>query len=144
MIPDAQSNGELPPGEHVATLDEIESRFATNPVRRDQFAGLDEACRGLAAAGCSTLWLDGSYITTKAEPGDFDAAIDIDGIDWITLGLHHPELMDFDPPRTTQKRRYGGEFIRVVPGVSTIVEFFQHNRDGEPKGIIRIDLTKLT
>lgn len=28
-------------------------------------------------------------------------------------------------------------------GPTDMVDFFQHNRDGEPKGIIRIDLSQL-
>ncbi len=144
MIPEPNANGELPPGVHPATMNEIKQRYATNPTRRAQYEGLTEACAGLAAARCPTLWLNGSFITTKDEPGDYDAAFDPDGIDWHHLGLHHPELMDFDHPRTTQKRRYQGEILPRYAGVADMVDFFQHNRDGQPKGIIAIDLTQLT
>ena len=90
------------------------------------------------------MWVDGSYITTKPEPGDYDATFDVETLDWIALGLAEPELLDFDAPRTTQKRVYGGELIPNVPGGVDFVDFFQHNRDGNRKGIIRIDLTELT
>lgn len=50
------------------------------------------------------MWVDGSYITTKPEPGDYDATFDAEALDWIALGLAEPELLDFDAPRTTQKR----------------------------------------
>jgi len=144
MIPDFTSNGELPPGEHTATLDQIEQRYATNPIRRTQYEGLTRACRALAAAGATNVWVDGSYITTKPEPGDYDATFDVETLDWIALGLAEPELLDFDAPRTTQKRAYRGELIPNVPGGVDFVDFFQHNRDGNRKGIIRIDLTELT
>ena len=144
MIPDFLASGELPPGEHPATLDQVEERYATNSTRRTQFEGLARACRALAAAGATTLWLNGSYITTKAEPRDYDATFDTDRLDWITLGLDEPELLDFDAPRTTQKRVYGGELIPSVPGGVDFVDFFQHNRDGNRKGIIRIVLGEVT
>lgn len=143
MIPESTPTGELPPGIHGATLAEIERRHATNPTRRQQYVGLVDACQGLANAGCATLWLDGSFITTKPEPGDYDATFDVAGIDWIALGLNHPELMDFDNPRTTQKRRYHGELIPNHPAGPDMVAFFQTNRDDHPKGIIEIDLRPL-
>jgi len=144
MIPDFTPGGELPPGEHTATLNQLEHRYATTPVRRTQYEGLVRACRALTAAGATTVWVNGSYITTKPEPGDYDATFDVDGLDWIALGLSEPELLDFDAPRTTQKRVYGGELVPNVPGGVDFVDFFQHNRDGDRKGIIRIDLTELT
>jgi len=144
MIPDFNSNGGLPPGEHAATLSDVEHRYSTNPTRTAQFTGLKRAALALAAAGCPTLWLNGSYITDKAEPGDYDATFDAEPIDWITLGLAEPELLDFDAPRSTQKRTYGGELIPTLAAGVDFVDFFQTNRNGERKGIIRIDLTELT
>ena len=144
MIPDFNSEGELPPGEHPATLADIEHRYATNPTRTVQFAGLTKAAQALAAAGCPTLWLNGSYITNKPEPADYDATFDAEPIDWIFLGLNEPELLDFDAPRSTQKRAYGGELIPTLAVGVDFVDFFQTNRNGQRKGIIRIDLTELT
>ena len=144
MIPDFIARGELPPGEHPATLNQIELRYATNPIRRAQYEGLVRACSALAAAGATTVWLNGSYITAKTEPGDYDATFDTDNLDWIALGLDEPELLDFDAPRSTQKRTYGGELIPNVPGGVNFVDFFQHDRNGNRKGIIRIDLGDMT
>lgn len=144
MIPESNENGELPPGEHPATLDEIAIRYATNPTRTSQFEGLERAARALAAAACPTLWLNGSYITDKVEPGDYDATFAAEPIDWISLGLAEPELLDFDAPRRTQKRVFGGELIPTFAAGVDFVDFFQTNRDGARKGIIRIDLTELT
>ncbi len=123
MIPDFTEDGQLPPGEHPATFSQIELRYANNPIRRAQFEGLVRACSALAAAGAATIWLNGSFVTAKGEPGDFDATFDTDDLDWVTLGLNEPELLDFDAPRTTQKRVYGGELIPNVPGGVDFVNF---------------------
>ena len=144
MLLDFTATGELPAGEHPADLQEVEDRFATNPTRTAPFVGFARAARALAAAGCRTVWLDGSFITDKNEPGDFDATFDVEHVDWIALGLAEPELLDFDAPRNTQKRVFGGELIPNVAGGVDFVEFFQTNRNGEAKGIVRIDLTELT
>ncbi|EDX70939.1 hypothetical protein MC7420_8190 [Coleofasciculus chthonoplastes PCC 7420] len=36
--------------------------------------GLELAMTQLKAAGCRTIYIDGSFITSKPNPGDFDAA----------------------------------------------------------------------
>jgi hypothetical protein len=47
--------------------------------------GLADAVTVLAEAGCRRLWLNGSFVTTKDEPGDFDACWDQTGVDLDTL-----------------------------------------------------------
>ena len=60
-----------------------------------------------------------------------------------------PVLLTFDPGRATQKDRYLGELfpasiIADDDGFS-FLDFFQRDREeGEPKGIIAIDLGDLT
>lgn len=43
--------------------------------------GLLAACRNLAEAGCGLLLLDGSFVSAKAPPGDYDAAWETEGVD---------------------------------------------------------------
>jgi hypothetical protein len=73
MIPDWQVNGDLPPGIHFGRWAEIEARFGSNVRRRRLFAGFRQACDLLRRAGCRLVYLDGSFVTTKPNPGDFDA-----------------------------------------------------------------------
>src|SRR5579864_7933526 len=37
-------------------------------------------------AGCSRVYIDGSFVTVKREPGDYDACWDIDGVNVEALG----------------------------------------------------------
>ena len=41
--------------------------------------------RDLRAAGCKRAYIDGSFITTKEHPGDFDACWDLDGVDFDVI-----------------------------------------------------------
>jgi hypothetical protein len=132
----------LPGGIHQATLSEVEVFFGTNPHRRALFVGLFHALIALKSAGCKTVYLDGSYVTGKSKPNDYDACWEPDGIDPIKLD---PVFLDFDNKRANQKAKFGGEFFPTgfqgVPGVP-ILEFFQKERHtGEDKGILLIDLT---
>ena len=147
MIPDlVEINGApwrvLPPGLHWATLSEVETAFTGNPRRRQLFVGLRRVARVLKAAGCKCLFLDGSYVTDKSEPGDFDGCWDPDGVD---ASLLDPVLLDFSNSRRRQKIRYLGELfpfhLEATPG-KAFLDFFQTEKhSGGQKGIIAIDLT---
>jgi hypothetical protein len=143
VIPEfEEASGNLPPGIHEASWDEIVERYGHNATRRKQLAGLRLALDELASAGCSTVYLDGSFVTAKEKPGDFDACWEADGVNADDL---HPSLLKLRPPRTAQKRRYQGELV-IADGLSepfgsVFVESFQRDPEtGEAKGIIRIDV----
>jgi hypothetical protein len=143
MIPDFEpGSGYLPPGEHEATWTEIRSRFGWNPRRRELLDGLADALAALAAAGCSTVWLNGSFVTAKDEPGDFDAVWNPSGVDAVVLERLAPELFDFADQRAAQKRRFRGElFPNYVERSSGLpfADFFQTDRLDRPKGIVVVD-----
>jgi len=146
MIPELVDIGSpwpvLPPGEHDATLEEIEERFAQTPHRKRLFDGLRQGVEALRHAGCKTVYVDGSFVTGKPEPGDYDAC-------WDTTGVEETKLdrvfLDFSNKRERQKRKLLGEFFPSgarADGHRTFVEYFQNDRyTDEPKGIIRVQLT---
>ncbi len=145
MIPAFDAGGNLPPGIHPASWDRIVTRFATNTRRRELLDGLLDALRSLKRAGCRTAYLDGSFVTAKELPGDFDACWEVAGVD---PGRLDRELLDFSDGRAAQKVRYGGELFpaetAAEPAGTTFLDYFQRDRDtGEPKGIIAIDLGAL-
>ena len=58
-------SGRLPPGEHVASWDEVVERFGWTERRRRMLDGLAEAIDLLAEAGCRQIWLNGSFVTCQ-------------------------------------------------------------------------------
>ena len=134
------ASGLLPPGEHAASWDDVLDRFGWNPVRRRQLDGLAEALYLLAEAGCERVWLNGSFVTAKDEPGDFDAVWDPTGVDTDTLD---PIFFDLADARRAQKARFGGELLPDMTEAGSglrFAEFFQRDRGGQPKGIILLEL----
>lgn len=132
----------LPPGVHLATISEVKQAFATNPHRRKLFGGMVKAAQALKIAGCKTLYLDGSYVTGKPKPGDFDGCWDPAGVDPTRLD---PVLLDFDNARRNQKIKFLGELFplhyEAEPG-NIFLNFFQiEKHSGNNKGIVAIDLT---
>jgi hypothetical protein len=137
--------GQLPPGEHEATWAEITDRFGWNERRRQLLDGLAEALAILGDAGCTRVWLNGSFVTAKDGPGDFDAVWQLAGTDWDRLVRLAPEIVDLSNHRAAQQLRFGGElFPNVVVASSgrSFELFFQADRDGNAKGIVVIDPAK--
>ncbi|QCI69070.1 hypothetical protein E8M01_06595 [Phreatobacter stygius] len=133
----------LPPGIYPATFAEIEHGYAYNERRRFLFAGLIDASLHLAKAGCQIVFLDGSYVSAKPIPGDYDACWDPVGVDFTKLD---PVFDDFDNGRANQKARFGGEFfpstLMSLDIGAVFTEFFQIDRfTGKKKGILRITLS---
>jgi hypothetical protein len=142
MIPTLRPDGNLPNGVHWATWQEINDRFGGTVRRRYLLAGLKRALDALREAGCTTVYLDGSFVAAKQQPADFDACWDPTGVD---LGQLDPTLFDFEAGRRAQKRKYGGELFPATAVAdtagATFLDFFQTDREtGVPKGIIAIDL----
>ncbi len=116
------------------------SALAPIERRREILAGLLRALQALKAAGCQRAYVDGSFVTSKEVPGDFDGCWDHTGVDFDALD---PVLLDFDGHREAQKAKFEGEmFIADAPG-NRFLEFFQLDRDGRPKGIIQINLADI-
>ncbi len=108
--------------------------------------GLRAALENLRAAGCRRIYLDGSFVTSKTIPNDYDACWEEADVDPDILD---PVLLTFDPGRAMQKAKYLGELFpaSVVAGLDglSFLDFFQTDREtGERKGIIAIDLEGLT
>ena len=144
MIPQLNTLGELPPGIHAATLDEVEAIFAKSPKRKTLFEGLRRALENLKTAGVPRVYIDGSFVTSKAEPNDVDGCWELENIDLDRLD---PVFLDFSYHRQTMKEKYSVEFfvadwVEAGSGL-TFLEFFQLNRYDEPKGILTIDLRKM-
>lgn len=147
LPPFEPASGLLPPGEHEAGWDEIQARLGWNARRRQLLDGLAEGLAILGEAGCVRVWLNGSFVTSKDEPGDFDCVWSPSGVDRAQLQRLGPELLDFTGHRVVQKARFGGEFLpNVVEAASgkQFAAFFQSERDGTPKGIVVTDPTKET
>ena len=139
-IPKLNKEGELPGGEHEATFQEIARVYgALNDRRKYLMDGLHQAALNLSLAGVKKIWVNGSFITNKAEPNDIDgcweytSSVDIEKLDPVFLNS-----------RQMMKDKYGLDFfisnyIELDSGLP-FPKFFQVNRNGQPKGIILLRL----
>lgn len=129
----------LPYGIHDATMNEVEERYAITEHRKLLFDGFQKGAEYLWRAGCRVIFLDGSFITEKEKPNDFDVCWDPTGVSPRQL---NPVFFDFSNKRAAQKKQFKGEFFpstAKADSTSFFIDFFQIDKyTGTAKGIVRI------
>jgi hypothetical protein len=128
----------LPPGIHSATIEDIQLTYCTNPKRAELFKGLTGGLQNLFKAGCRRVFLDGSYITGKPMPNDYEICWDAA---FVAPAVLDPVFLDFNGHREAQKDKYQGEYFPsiMVEGFTgkPFLDFFQMDKEtGQQKGII--------
>lgn len=116
-----------------------------NAHRQRLLAGLREGLALLQAAHCPLVYIDGSFVTNKPEPADFDACWSVEGTDVDALDI---VFLTFARKRARQRERFSGEFFPADlpsgPSGLAYLEFFQIDKtSGQPKGIISLELAGL-
>jgi hypothetical protein len=149
MIPAFDPDGNLPPGRHTASWDEFVKRFGTGPQRQTLLGGMKRLFLSLKSVGCGRAFMNGSFVTSKVDPEDYDGCWDRTGMDLAKLQQTDPVLLDFGNRRLLQKLKYGGEMfpadlLETASGL-LFVQFFERDKStGNPKGIVEIDLKGLS
>jgi hypothetical protein len=131
LIPPFDERGYLPPGTYETDEVEFSRRFGFNSYRQQLLIGLKAALVSLKQSGCERVYIGGSFITDKAEPGDIDGCFE--GL-FINENTIVPIFIDSD--LDAQKAKYG---VELVFG-SNRAGFFQTDRHGNSKGIVVINL----
>ncbi len=115
MIPEFDENGNLPPPNNFCEWEELKERFGTTFPRQRLIDGLSRAMAKLKAAGCRIIYINGSFVTSKVKPKDYDACWEDDGVTLGYLKSVDPVLYNFTRGRTEQKNIYRGYFLSILP-----------------------------
>ena len=148
VLPTFQDDGNLPPGIHPAYWVEFRTRYGGNGHRKRLLSGLLKALKALRSAGCTLVFLDGSFVSAKPIPNDYDGAWSIAGVDLLRLRDSEPVFFDFRSHRAAQKAKFLGELFpaEMQEGASgkPFLSFFQIDKDsGAAKGVVSIDLRSI-
>lgn len=133
MIPDFNDVGYLPPGVHLATVDEIAARFGQeSEIRQAQMDSVRWLVDMAKNAGVQRLIINGSFVTDVFEPNDVDCALLLSAdfpldsaaaVDLIAglpfIDLHMAEAKEF---------------------AILVQELYASDRDAVPKGVIEVVL----
>ncbi|MBL4664908.1 MAG: hypothetical protein JKY23_02975 [Nitrospinaceae bacterium] len=130
----------LKAGIHELTLKEVEKKFCFNAHRKALFKGLKKVVRHLISVGAGDIYIDGSFTGDKEFPSDIDGC-------WVAsddlkMEKIDPVLLDFSGSRKRMKEKFGVDFFIADWTESgsgePFLEFFQTDRDGNRKGIVKI------
>lgn len=139
-------DGYLPEGVHEMDWEAFYDAFGFSPKRKRLLEGMKNAITQLKRCGCAAIYIDGSFVTTKLEPNDYDACWD-GNLNSVCSKMKdfEPVFLDIEYPRQTQKDKYGGEFLYKFDiydskGTS-YYDFFQKIKfSNRKKGIVKIKL----
>jgi hypothetical protein len=146
-IPALNPDGLLPGGIHDCTLDELKVGFGSfqgNDRRPRLFAGLEIFLAEVRAAGLvRSILVDGSFVTSKADPNDIDLV--------VVVSSGHDFAADLLPSQYNLlskfrvRKRFGFDMVAVredTTGFDEAAAFFQQvrNRPHLRKGILRLNL----
>ena len=132
MIPEFDEKGQLPPGIHLATIDEIIERFGHGSEEREagsqSIHWLIPMCK---RAGIARVIINGSFVTDCRNPRDVDCILvpgvgfepDSDAAMAIEIGLPYLSIQIVE---TQQDYAFYVE------------EFFSFDRNGRSKGLVEI------
>jgi hypothetical protein len=132
VLPDLDEAGNLPPGIHPCTLEELTARFGSgSDERRVETAELGDFVQWARQAGIIRLIVDGSYVTGKEEPNDVDVVI-----------LPGPDYPRQQQPARASARRWPFLHVQVAGDEADFQRWavvdFGIDRDGEPRGVVEL------
>jgi hypothetical protein len=133
VIPEFNEFGYLPEGVHLASLDEIASRFGhESEIRLAQMDSVRWLVDLAKQAGIQRMILNGSFVTDQIEPNDVDCAL--------------LPLADFPRNLKAAKELSEGlpfidlQLVELDDFLFLINVIYGSDRDAVPKGVIEVIL----
>lgn len=155
-LPDFTDAGDLPPGVHHASVDEIRQRFVTDvgdsAARRDIFERWLQHRRALLElVEVPAQWLCGSFVTDKHDPNDLDVVTILDGpafddlpphrrlvVEMLVRGNYTERLWRVDAwPTFRYPADHPGREIATA-ATAWLAGHFGSDRDGNERGLVEV------
>jgi predicted nucleotidyltransferase len=146
MIPEFYDGNFLPDGEYVATWDEVVARFGGNERRKGFCDRLLTFLRQAKLCGFLKVYLFGSFISAKSDPGDVDLLwIHRQNLNYDLLSQECHELLVEYP---VMKAREGWDMFCCSDDAVIIDNFMAAFRKDKapgrkPRGVILLELRDL-
>lgn len=144
-LPDFRDDGWLPEGHHAITWDELCQTFGGEPgTQRQQILERlllwRDRAQGHGLRG--RLLLDGSFISMKLNPGDFDAIfIGAEGIEEILVPNQEAQLLlNYQVCKELYKADllfFSEAALRKFPEFCRL-DGFDYSKDQKPKGLVEL------
>lgn len=133
LIPEFNEVGYLPPGVHLASLDDIAARFGQeSEIRQAQMDSVRWLVEMAKKAGVERLIINGSFVSDVFEPNDVDCVLllSVDFPRDETAAADLNEGLPFVDLHLTEAK----EFVMMVE------HLYASDRDAVPKGVLEVIL----
>jgi hypothetical protein len=146
-IPELNDEGLLPCGIHDCTMEEIHEifgRFMSCDRRPKLMAKLSQYVEHVKESGVAKyLIIDGSFVTSKEEPGDIDILMVLDESTDLASGIVVPPFVYNAQAKKYVKKEYGFDFFvgfENDDSSTKIIDFFRRVKEkpDSEKGILRL------
>jgi hypothetical protein len=141
-IPAFREDGYLPEGLHPAEEDEVAARFGASTRHRSLLMSRLSHWLALArAVGAPRFFIDGSFVTGKAEPGDVDAVVWLPDQFRERVSAAQPDAVELQRMIIARepKELFAANSVEMWEGW---LEFFSGTRelDARRKGVVEVQL----
>ena len=142
-LPDFNADGDLPPGIHHATMDEVVARFGgSGPTRHSCTRNLRYIYDLAKSTGqLERIVVFGSYVTDKAAPNDVDVILVMSGTFHPSdVPIHASGLFD----HAVAQARFGASVFWIKPSfalgepLDDFLAHWQRKRDRSLRGIVEV------
>ncbi len=142
-LPSLNADGDLPPGIHRATMEEVMACFdGQNSARKRCTRNLRHIFElAKATRHLERMIVFGSYVSAKAAPNDVDVIL-------IMSDAFSPTAVDSESrllfDHAVSQYRFGASVFWITPAITlgetleSFVSHWQRKRDGELRGIVEI------
>jgi len=145
MLPTYYDGMHLPEGDHLATWDDVIERFSGTDRRRAFCGRLRAILLRAKRCGFLRVYVFGSFVSAKDEPGDVDLLwVYEEGLNIDSLDRDCRDLLNYE----TMKQREGWDMFCCSNNgfvINYLTEAWRKSRPPEsrPRGVIIIELVAL-
>ena len=140
LIPEFDEQGLLPEGLYDTSLLEIRQALSFTPRRTDLIHGLERYARIWDESGfLAHFVIDGSFVTSKPEPGDIDMILV--PRETALLSMQYYDMLNhYVSDRHFTRQRFGCEVFGVTgrAELNAWIDFFGASIEGRPRGLLRL------
>jgi hypothetical protein len=124
------------------TLEEFEKHFGTNDWRKDRIKNALIFFEAFSTCGCSTVYIGGSFISTKINPDDIDLCFDLQDVDYDKMAEVFPDFFDVNKIGEI-RRNLKCHILHFDNNNPKYLLMLQKDLNGDSKGLVKINLKEI-
>lgn len=121
------------------SLEELKKHFGTNAGRLKKIETALLFFKLFSTCGCTTVYIGGSFVSTKKHPEDIDLCFDLTYIDYKQLESVFPDFFDFNKIGEI-RRNLECHILYFDNNTPYFFQMLQEDRSGHLKGLVKVSL----